>query len=291
MENWYILPNLSKEEDGEIHEPGTILECRPGRLSVAAGTGSVCILEVCSKYGRNLDIVQWCSMNGIGVASKIPARVLEYPEGIKTLNRQMIRNEKFWLETLKNHLPLKLPFVVPGNCSCRRIQIGTFTIPFAQLPELQGISAGSEPEYAKKILSLVLLFISKLTDRFDFELPFGDSRTGLLPTSHFIPLKVHVDSGMNWDSLFSSLSGQVNDRTNTGPFYADIFYRYPALKRIPAGESFFDNQIFLCMEDPGDELDEFGDTRLVLLIDSRKARLVTPQGKRQILRLPGYGER
>lgn len=270
-EKWYILPNISPEEYGVLHEPGMVAESHSGKLKIAAGKGYVSIREVRSKYGRFLDPVQWGTMNGIVIATKLPLMETVDSDSLSLLNRRMIRNEPFWLARLKRHAPLKLPFVFTGSSSSQTIRNDSYSIPFAEFPELPGFSADNKQEFSETVVALVLLFISKLTDKVDFELPFGGSRNELLPISHFIPVSVHIDPDLDWESLCSTLIVQVNEQREKAPFYADIFYRYPVLKRIPEGESFFDNQIFVCDEESGDEPQEFSDNRLIFLINRSNA--------------------
>jgi len=258
-ERWYLLPFITKEEGFSEADPGTVMGIYPGKLVVATGAGTVSVHRILDKYGRSLSLDAWCSSHNITTGTKLPVRKVGEKEPIGLLNRKLIRNEPFWAGRLREHRPLRLPFVDPCKNPGENQGHDQFFVPFDEFKVFKTISKGGRQDLEQTILALVLLFVSKLVNQYEFEIPYGLKPSNLLPGSFFIPLRVKIDPDQTGFAAIASVMSQIEDQAQKGTFFADLFYRYPAIARKPAEEHFFSNQFFLSEEGPGDELKGFND--------------------------------
>lgn len=272
-DRWYLLPFIETEEEVTTGVPGLVISAQSGKLVVVSGAGSVSIRRVLDSYGRPLQLEEWYHLHQIKQGIRLPAEV-DYSVGtIRQLNRSLIRHEPYWAGRLKRHQPLKLPFIFPRPETDEPIAVDHARVPFVSFPDIYRIAGILESKTEETIFPAVLLFLAKLLDQNEFEIPYGRKRNNLLPQSYFIPLWVSVNPGDDCTTSIVAISALMNEQFAKGSFYADLFLRYPSIYRKPAGEGFFSSQFFLCEDEPGDALREFDGSRILFILNKSEACL------------------
>lgn len=274
LENrWYLLTSITKAGESSGPIPGSIISACNARVTIATGSGAISVGKVLDQYGFPVPVEEWRRRHRLEPEGKLHAIGYGDQESLQKLNRSLIRNEKYWADRLLTHQPLRLPMVMSTDQTESVDLYDQYSVPFGFFSVFEG---GNEPEsnwFEKRILAILLIFVAKWTNKEEFQIPLGVRQSGLLPVSFFVPLQIRIDPDSDWNGLLALVSDQIEDQAGKGSFYADVFFRYPAIRRKPEKESFFSNQILVSMDDPGRETSRFSSHHIAFIIHREKRSL------------------
>ncbi len=272
-ESWYLLPSIFKADEPSGFEPGTMIRCENGRCAISTGSGAVAIGEVLDQYGFPVQLEEWYKRHRLTAGKIVPVIRNGDDQSIRMQNRSLIKNEHYWATRLSVHQPLRLPMVMPKEKPESQNQYDLYSISFGSFSQ-SGVSNDPESHPSeRRILALIMIFIAKWINQEKFEIPCSFQQNNLLPVSRFVPLLIRIEPDLDFSGLMDSVIEQILDQEGKGSFFSDLFYRYPAIRRIPEEERFFSNQILVSIKDPGIEIDRFNSQHTAFIINPEKRAL------------------
>jgi amino acid adenylation domain-containing protein len=246
--------------------PGTITAIRADAVEVTTATNDIALRQLLTLQGQPLSISTFVAQFGLQVGDRFPDLDADAAQQIDSLDSQLAKHEKFWVNQLANLQPLNLlSFVQKATCSS---EPPIYAMLQAEIPA--GILHPLDKTRDKQQLSQALMagFVSYLacaSRTFCFDLGFRDSglQSDVVDLSLFfasqVPCRISLNPDQSFEAVLQTVTGQVEQLKKAQTYSADLVARYPVLAVKPELKSqhFFSISVHFTSQNLSQSVDSF----------------------------------